>query len=82
MFSERSLDPNAAFIMALWINNLDDTIDSQAETPNLYETVEEAVASAKAMIGDSGGEIVIYECVPVKHVHRGKIRVTSIKPSE
>ena len=46
------------------------------ETPACFGTEADAIAHAREMIGDYGGQLVIYKCSPVKYVYRGRIQVS------
>lgn len=61
------LDPRKPFYLAVAITNTDGSLEIW-EVPTEWETLDEALISAKADLEEFGGEIFIYECYPVKRI--------------
>lgn len=57
-------DQKQTLYWAVTIGNLDKTVDFESETPDLYETEEEAVAAMKEE-AESELPVVIYRMTPI-----------------
>ena len=61
------------------IDNLDSTVDFEDQSPETFDRLEDALADAQATTREYGLRSYVYECIPIRQVDRGKIRVTKLK---
>lgn len=76
----QGLDPVKPFYLAASVGNLDGSIDYPEGVEGVFVTEAEAIAKLKE-VNDEYPTLdgYVYYCVPVKHVWRGKTKVTPIK---
>lgn len=61
------------------IGNLDDTADLEWDSPVTFDRLEDALEEAKETTREYGLRAYVYECVPIRQVDQGKIRVTKLQ---
>lgn len=61
------------------IGNLDNLVDFEDESPQTFETQEDAINAAIAVARESGMRTYVYMCKPILVANRGKVTVTRIK---
>lgn len=74
----RVLDPRQPLYMPVAIGNTDGSLDLGFEGQEGHETLDEALAFAAEQTEEHGGEWFVYECRPVKRVHRVSVVVEDV----
>ncbi len=64
------------------IGNLDNKVDFEDETPRTFDSMNDALDTAKDIAKEDGLRTYVYKCIPIFRVDRGKIRVTKLKEGE
>ena len=47
-----------------------------------YPTLEDGLVATRELVDESGGDYMLYRCIPVKRIVRGSTRVLSVKPAK
>lgn len=66
------IEPKKTFYVALTSSRDDGMLDLESEVPQVYGSLSDAVGSATDEVVDHGMTIFIFECHPVRRVHRSK----------
>ena len=61
------------------IGNLDNLVDFEDQAPLTFDRLEYALEEAKDTTREYGLRSYVYECIPIRQVDRGKIRVTKLQ---
>ena len=67
------------FYTALAATYTDGTMDLQDQVVDIFDTEEGAIDAARDDVEESGDTNVVYMCVPIIRVRRGKMRVTDLR---
>lgn len=60
------------------IGNLNGKVDLSDGTPETFDTADEAIRSGKDQTEEYGLRSVIYKCVPILQIDRGRIRTKKL----
>jgi len=66
------------FFLNTSIGNLDNLVDLSDESPETFNTKEDALIAAKDVIEEYNLRVYVYKCVPVYRVNRGYARITKL----
>ncbi len=76
------IDPAKEFFLALAAGPQDGSCSVEWDSNTGYSTLDGALENLKQDIDETGGEYMLYRCVPIKRVLRGKTRILDFAPKK
>jgi hypothetical protein len=74
-----NIEPRKTFYMAITQGSTDGRLDITSEMPIVYGSLDEAVSGTEEEVDDHGMPTYVYECRPVRRIHRTNVIVETIE---